>query len=60
MRGNLGALDAEERARLGLAPDRPYFEGFDASRVPSPCFVIDRAALQYNLDVLSAVARESG
>ena len=60
MRKNLGVLDAEERARLGLAPDRPYFEGFDAARVPSPCFVIDRAALQYNLDVLSEVARESG
>ncbi|KGE71435.1 carboxynorspermidine decarboxylase [Spirochaeta lutea] len=43
----------------GLAPDRPYFRGFDPSSVPTPCFVVDRAALQYNLDILSGISRDS-
>jgi len=51
---------SELKRRLGLAPDRPYFEGFDPAEVPSPSFVIDRAALQYNLDILSDVAERSG
>jgi len=42
----------------GLAPDRPYFAGFSPEGLPTPCFVIDRAALQYNLDILRAVAAE--
>lgn len=36
------------------------FTRFDASRVPSPCFVVDVAAIQANLEVLAHVRRESG
>lgn len=50
----------ELRKRLGLAPDRPYFEGFEPETIPTPSFVVDRAALQYNLDILSDVAAQSG
>lgn len=33
---------------------------FDLRQVPSPCYVIDRAALEANLEVLARVQRESG
>jgi carboxynorspermidine decarboxylase len=36
------------------------FEQFDASRVPSPCFVVDVAAVEANLAILARVQRESG
>ncbi len=39
---------------------RNNFEHFDARRVPSPCFVVDRAAVEDNLRVLHRVQRESG
>ncbi|MGV6807667.1 MAG: carboxynorspermidine decarboxylase [bacterium] len=36
------------------------FQGFDASRVPSPCFVVDEVAIEHNLKILDRVQRESG
>lgn len=36
------------------------FAHFDATRVPSPCFVIDKAAIEQNLKILNRVQRESG
>jgi carboxynorspermidine decarboxylase len=36
------------------------FERFDPSRVPSPCFVVDQAAVEANLQLLQRVAAESG
>ncbi len=40
--------------------DRPYFRGFDPAAVPSPCYVIDRAAVRWNLRILRDVADRSG
>jgi carboxynorspermidine decarboxylase len=37
-----------------------HFRKFDARRVPSPCFVVDEAAVERNLRVLERVQRESG
>lgn len=39
---------------------REYFNHFNAARVPSPCFVIDKAAVEDNLKILNRVQRESG
>lgn len=39
---------------------REYFTHFDPARVPSPCFVIDKAAVEDNLKILNRVQRESG
>ena len=39
--------------------DNP-FDSFDARRVPSPCFVVDEAAVERNLQILNRVQRESG
>ncbi|MDO3382089.1 carboxynorspermidine decarboxylase [Gilvimarinus algae] len=39
---------------------RQYFHQFDPTRVPSPCFVVDRAAVEDNLKILNRVGRESG
>jgi carboxynorspermidine decarboxylase len=39
---------------------RECFNQFDPSRVPSPCFVIDRAAVEDNLKILNRVQCESG
>lgn len=39
---------------------REYFSHFDSARVPSPCFVIDKAAVEDNLKILNRVQRESG
>ena len=36
------------------------FSGFNPARVPSPCFVIDQAIVEHNLQVLNRVQRESG
>ena len=36
------------------------FHGFDPSRVPSPCFVIDRASIERNLQILADVQARSG
>jgi len=36
------------------------FHTFDLSRVPSPCFVVDQAAVERNLQILDRVQRESG
>ncbi len=36
------------------------FEQFDPGRVPSPCFVVDEAAVEANLRVLKRVETESG
>lgn len=39
---------------------REYFTHFNPSCVPSPCFVIDKAAIEDNLKILNRVQRESG
>ena len=36
------------------------FERFDPSRVPSPCYVVDQAAVEANLQLLQRVGAESG
>lgn len=36
------------------------FRTFDTTRVPSPCFVVDEAALETNLRLLAKVQRDSG
>ncbi|WP_421867989.1 carboxynorspermidine decarboxylase [Motiliproteus sp.] len=36
------------------------FEGFDPSRVPSPCFVVDEAAVEANLKLLQQLQQRSG
>ena len=36
------------------------FKDFDPQRVPSPCFVVDVAAVEENLKLLNRVQRESG
>lgn len=39
---------------------RDYFTHFDMARAPSPCYVIDKAAIEDNLKILNRVQRESG
>ncbi|MCP8898198.1 carboxynorspermidine decarboxylase [Gilvimarinus xylanilyticus] len=39
---------------------RQYFNQFDPTRVPSPCFVVDKAAVEDNLKILHRVGEESG
>lgn len=39
---------------------REYFTHFNPACVPSPCFVIDKAAVEDNLQILNRVQRESG
>ena len=56
----MGGITPEIRSHLGLADDRPYFEGFDPAEFPVPAFVVDRAALQYNLDILARVVHAGG
>lgn len=41
-----------------MKPD--YFAGFDPQSVPSPCYVVDRAAVEDNLRVLHDVQERSG
>ncbi len=43
-----------------LPTARPFFRGFDPGAVPTPCFVVDRAALRYNLAVLRQTADAGG
>ncbi len=48
---------------VGPAPvtERPdSFAGFNAARVPSPCFVLDLAKLEDNLKILKLIAEGSG
>ena len=40
-----------------FADGRPYFQDFYPSSVPSPCFVVDRAAIDFNLQILRQVGR---
>ncbi len=40
-----------------FADGRPYFRGFDPASVPSPCFVVDRAAIDCNVQILREVGR---
>ena len=42
------------------AGDAGAFRDFDLSRVPSPCFVVDAAAVEANLHVLADVGQRSG
>ncbi|HSX83805.1 MAG TPA: carboxynorspermidine decarboxylase, partial [Cellvibrio sp.] len=35
-------------------------ENFDLSSVPSPCYVVDAAAIEHNLRILARVQEESG
>ena len=39
---------------------REYFTHFNLARVPSPSFVIDKAAVEDNLKILNRIQRESG
>ena len=41
------------------AGDAGAFKQFDLSRVPSPCFVIDKAAIRRNLSILSDVGKQA-
>ena len=45
---------------MDLTPRKDYFGEFDPTRVPSPCFVVDEAALRDNLAVLADVQKRSG
>ncbi|MEM9567916.1 MAG: carboxynorspermidine decarboxylase [Cyanobacteria bacterium P01_E01_bin.34] len=40
--------------------DSQSFWGFDSSRVPSPCFVVDEEAIRQNLEILARVQAQSG
>src|SRR5690606_11449470 len=40
--------------------NREAFLQFDPARVSSPCFVVDKAAIEDNLKILNRVQRESG
>ncbi len=42
------------------AGDPGAFRDFDLSRVPSPCFVVDEAAIERNLRILADVGTRSG
>jgi carboxynorspermidine decarboxylase len=42
------------------AGDAGAFRGFDLGRVPSPCFVVDEAAILRNLRILKEVSDRSG
>ena len=41
------------------AGDAGAFKDFDLSRVPSPCFVIDKAAIRRNLSILCDVGKQA-
>ncbi len=43
-----------------LTQKRGAFEGFDPAKLPSPAYVVDRAAVQHNLDILTEVMERSG
>ena len=42
------------------AGDAGAFRNFDLARVPSPCFVVDEAAVERNLAILRDIADRSG
>jgi carboxynorspermidine decarboxylase len=50
----------ELRMPPSLPDGRLYFRGFDPASVPSPCFVVDRAAIDFNLRILQQVAEAGG
>jgi carboxynorspermidine decarboxylase len=52
-------LSAEALPRAG-GRHRERFRRLDPTRVPSPCFVVDEAAVEENLRLLDRVQRESG
>lgn len=41
------------------AGDAGAFKDFDLSRVPSPCFVVDKAAIRRNLAILSDIGKQA-
>ena len=41
------------------AGDAGAFKDFDLTRVPSPCFVIDKAAIRRNLTILSDIGKQA-
>jgi carboxynorspermidine decarboxylase len=43
-----------------MSGQRRSFRDFDPARVPSPCFVVDPAAVERNLTILARVQRDSG
>ena len=43
-----------------MHPWTERFSRLDASRVPSPCFVVDEVAVEENLQILNRVQKESG
>jgi carboxynorspermidine decarboxylase len=51
----------QSRLNTGYAMQkREYFTHFNPGRVPSPCFVVDKVAVEDNLKILNRVQRESG
>jgi len=52
---------AEARDHLMVqSGEARHFAHFDLARVPSPCFVVDRCALEENLKILAEIKRQSG
>lgn len=49
---------ADASGQQSIAADT--FRSFDASRVPSPCFVVDEVAIERNLKILQHVQQQSG
>lgn len=45
---------------MSTAKKGEIFKGFDPKKLPSPAFVVDRAAIQYNLDILAAIMEDAG
>jgi carboxynorspermidine decarboxylase len=43
-----------------MLKDRPYLEGLDLKKVPSPCYVVDMCALERNAQILKNVSISSG
>ena len=43
-----------------LSQKRGAFRGFDPEKLPSPAFVVDKAAIQFNLDILGELIESSG
>ncbi len=50
----------DEKVMQTQAGDGGAFRGFDLSRVPSPCFVVDEVAIERNLAILQDVGQQSG
>lgn len=59
--GGSAAASDPRRDPTPYNPDgRPYFRGFDPATVPSPCFVVDRSAVEHNLRILRETADRAG